>query len=115
MHSICESRKAQPCDLSIFVFCFQHHLKAETIFSLVFVSDAFPATEEQKAAWYPSYNRKEMCVAVWEEPLDSSMYCWVHMLWAALSVPGSQEQSVPAGSNTQAKIESHFLHNYAMH
>lgn len=50
MHSICESRKAQPCDLSIFVFCFQHHLKAETIFSLVFVSDAFPATEEQKAA-----------------------------------------------------------------
>lgn len=73
MHSIYESKKAQPCDLSLFVFCFQHHLQTVTIFLPVFVSDAFPEAEEQKAAWYPSYNRKEMCLAVWEEPLDSSM------------------------------------------
>lgn len=95
MHSVYESKKAQPCDLSLFVFCFQHHLQTVTIFP----SDAFPDTEEQKAAWYLSYNRKEMCLAVWEEPLDSSVPCWVHILWAALSVPGSKEQSVPAGKD----------------
>lgn len=50
MYSIYESKKAQPCDLSLFVFCFQHHLQTVTIFPPVFVSDAFPETEEQKAA-----------------------------------------------------------------
>lgn len=39
----------------------------------MFGSALFPEPEEQKAAWYPSYNRKEMRRAVWEEPLDSSM------------------------------------------
>lgn len=81
----------------------------------MFVSDAFSEDRGTKAASYPSYNSKEMFLAVWEEPLNSSVYRWVHVLRAALSVPGSREQSVPAGSNIQAKIESHFPHNYAVH
>lgn len=51
MHNIYESKKAQPCDVSLFVFCFQHHLQTVTISPPpVFVSDAFPEAEEQKAA-----------------------------------------------------------------